>query len=151
MYLMQTGVISEPTLTVSPWFEARRLSYMDYLLGVSTQNDWDSYVYFFAQGIEASATSTLRRIKELSRIQNDLQSKLTQHGLRAESAHQLIEFAISQITFTAKQAAAELNVSYQRANKLAAQLIDLGILEVLHNDSYRRKYFVPEVLEVVLN
>jgi Fic family protein len=33
--LMLAGVLSEPTLTVSPWFEARRAEYFDRLFGVS--------------------------------------------------------------------------------------------------------------------
>ena len=32
LQLLRTGVLSEPTLTVSPWFEARRSEYYDALL-----------------------------------------------------------------------------------------------------------------------
>jgi Fic family protein len=58
LQLYSAGVLSEPTLTVSPWFEARRRDYYDALLGVSTDSRWDDWVGFFATGVEASATST---------------------------------------------------------------------------------------------
>ncbi len=58
LQLYSAGVLSEPTLTVSPWFEARRRDYYDALLGVSTDSRWDDWVGFFATGIQASATST---------------------------------------------------------------------------------------------
>jgi hypothetical protein len=51
-------VLSEPTLTMSPWFEARRKDYYDCLLGVSGGSRWDECVSFFATGLQTSATST---------------------------------------------------------------------------------------------
>jgi len=41
LQLLQTSVLTEPTLTVSPWFEARRSEYYQRLLDVSTAGDWD--------------------------------------------------------------------------------------------------------------
>ena len=56
--LYAAGVLGEPTLTVSPWFEARRTEYYDRLFAVSTQGEWDNWVSFFAQGLEESAVRT---------------------------------------------------------------------------------------------
>jgi Fic family protein len=42
LHLLYSGVLTEPTLTVSPWFEARRADYYDALTGVSTRGDWDT-------------------------------------------------------------------------------------------------------------
>ena len=56
--LMSDGVLTEPTLTVSPWFEARRTEYYERLLAVSTDGNWDAWLYFFARGILAAARST---------------------------------------------------------------------------------------------
>ena len=47
------GVLTEPTLTVSSWFEARRTDYYDHLLAVSTRGDWDPFIGFFAAGLRA--------------------------------------------------------------------------------------------------
>jgi Fic family protein len=58
LHLQQLKVLSEPTLTVSPWFEARRAAYYDRLLAVSTNGNWDAFVGFFAQGLEAAAQLT---------------------------------------------------------------------------------------------
>lgn len=53
LHLMKQQVLSEPSLTVSPWFEARRGAYYDRLLAVSTHGDWDGFVSFFATGLAA--------------------------------------------------------------------------------------------------
>ena len=145
LYLLQNGLITEPTLFVSPWFEARRDRYFDLLLRVSTHNDWDAYVHFFAQGIEESANSTASLMQSLVALQSELKNHLTTAGIRAESARRLIDFAISNPTFTVAQAAEGIGISYPRANKIIAQLIDLGILAVIDSASYRRRLYAPSV------
>jgi hypothetical protein len=59
--LQISGVLTEPTLTVSPWFEMRREQYYNVLLGVSTRNNWDDFIRFFAAGCECLLTRHARR------------------------------------------------------------------------------------------
>ncbi|MGC3954845.1 MAG: hypothetical protein QM804_11485 [Propionicimonas sp.] len=40
LQLYASGVLTEPTLSVLPWFEARWTEYYDALLSVSTDGDW---------------------------------------------------------------------------------------------------------------
>ena len=42
LHLMQRAALREPTLTVSPWFEARRADDDDRLHGISARGDWDA-------------------------------------------------------------------------------------------------------------
>lgn len=60
LHLQASGVLSEPTLTVSPWFEARRADYYDRLFSVSSDGDWDGYIHFFSQGLASAAEQTAR-------------------------------------------------------------------------------------------
>ena len=55
LQLVGLGVLSEGLLSVSPWFEARRDEYQDLLASVSATGSWDSWISFFAEGLEASA------------------------------------------------------------------------------------------------
>lgn len=120
-----TGVLREPTLTVSPWFEARRAQYYDHLLAVSTRGDWDAYVRFFAQGLEAAASTT-----------------------RAELVA-LVDLAVANPTFTVRKVEAELNLSYVRGNKVVGQLVGLGILQVIDPNVYKRRFFAPRAIHVL--
>lgn len=65
LQLMQDGVLREPVLVVSPWLEARRREYQDGLLGLSQTGNWDTWIGFFASGVEASAHDTRARILRL--------------------------------------------------------------------------------------
>ncbi|KAM9862042.1 Fic family protein [Leucobacter sp. BZR 635] len=148
--LLANNVLSEPTLTVSPWFEARRSTYYDRLFGVSSAGDWDAYVRFFAQGLQAAADATQHQMFELVAVQAELKDRLRASHLRADTAHALVDLAVANPSFTVKKVETDLNVSYQRANRLVQQLRELEILEVLDENAYKKRYFSPSVLAVLV-
>ncbi|MGA5545810.1 Fic family protein [Mycobacterium sp. NPDC051198] len=149
LHLYAAGVLTEPTLTVSPWFEARRSEYYDRLLAVSTDAAWDDFVRFFALGLRESANATRRQMLELVRVQAELKEVIRASALRADSAHALVDFAVAHSSFTVRNVEAALAVSYGRANKLIGQLMDLGVLDVVDADAYKRRFFAPRVLDVL--
>ena len=148
--LHHSGVLSEPTLSVSPWFEARRAEYFGRLLAVSTSGDWDGWVGFFAHGLRASADQTRLRMEQLAQVQADLKQRIAVSSLRAGSARQLVDFAVGQPAFTVREAAAALGLSYGRTNKLVDSLVDLGVLTHWGPAEYNRRFAAPRVLEVLL-
>jgi Fic family protein len=149
MQLLTSGVLSEPTLTVSPWFEARRSEYYEHLLGVSTHGRWDGFIRFFAEGLRSAADQTQRQMLALVAVQAELKEQLRASALRADSAHALVDLAVANPSFTVKRVESTLSISYQRANKLVGQLVTLGILDVLDPRAYRRRFYAPRVLNVL--
>lgn len=150
LHLMQQGALGEPTLTVSPWFEARRADYYDQLLGVSSDGHWDSWIKFFATGLTASALDTERSLSDLLAVQADLKNKVRAAGLRAEKAMLLVDFTLEQPIFTVRQVQRHLAVTYARANGLVAQLISAGVLRQYNEAVYDREFTAPDVLAVLL-
>jgi len=149
LQLFMDGTLSEPTLTVSPWFEDRRAEYYDRLFAVSSQGDWDNWVSFFAQGLEESAVVTRRQMLELVAAQAHLKDTIRASKLRADTAHALVDYAVAHTTFTVRQVERDLGVSYGRANRLVSDLVNLRVLAEA-GDTYRRRFFAPAVLQVLL-
>lgn len=150
LQLFMDGTLSEPTLTVSPWFEGRRAEYYDRLFAVSSQGDWDNWVSFFAQGLEESAVVTRRQMLELVAAQAHLKDTIRASKLRADTAHALVDYAVAHTTFTVRQVERDLGVSYGRANRLVSDLVNLRVLAEA-GDTYRRRFFAPAVLQVLLS
>ena len=134
--LLNSGVLSEPTLTVSPWFEERRAEYYDALLRVSTHGDWDTFLAFFSQGLAAAHQSLKETVRSSS--------------LRSAHALDLVDFAVANPSFTVRKVEAALGISYGRANGLVAQLTDIGVLDVVETGSQPRRFAAPAVLKVLL-
>lgn len=150
--LLATGVLSEPTLTVSPWFEARRPEYYQRLLEVSTRGHWDAFLGFFARGLEQAATTTQQQMLALTSVQGNLKEIIRTSGLRADSAHGLVDLATARLAFTVKQAAEELGLSDGGARKMIEQLVGLNVLAVLDQKTpYRRRFYAPAVLDVLVS
>lgn len=150
LHLLITKVITEPTLTVSPWYEARRADYYDALMAVSTGGDWDRWIRFFARGLAASAQDTEQRLLDLLAAQVDLKARVRRAGLRAGTATDLLDYALAQPIFTVRQVERHLGVTYARANKLVGQLVDLGVLSQFDDAAYGREFTAPEILAILL-
>ena len=152
LHLMQAGILIEPTLTVSPWFEARRADYYDRLLAVSRAGAWDAWIRFFADGLAVSADDTASRLRSLLAVQSQLKAKVREARPRllADNAMLLVDFALARPIFTVRQAERHLGVTYARANRLVGQLISAGVLRQYDDAVYDRRFTAPEVLAVLL-
>lgn len=149
LHLQIQGILSEPTLTVSPWFESRRSEYYDHLLRVSTSGDWNGFLRFFADGLRQSADATRQEMIDLVAVQAALHESVRASALRADSAHSLVDLAVANPSFTVRKVEAELDISYGRANALVGQLVDLGVLGVVDPNARNRRFFAPDVLTVL--
>ena len=149
LHLHAAGVLTEPTLTVSPWFEARRSQYYDTLLAVSTAGAWDDFVRFFCIGVRDSADATRHQMLVLVNVQSELKDIVRTSPLRADNASTLIDFAVANPSFTVRNIEAALGISYGRANQLVSQLMDLGVLDVVDAIAYKRRFFAPSVMKVL--
>lgn len=148
--LLRSGVLSEPSLTVSPWFEARRTEYYDTLLAVSTDGNWDAFLRFFAKGLADSATATRAQMLALVEVQAALKERVQNSPLRAAHALTVVDLAAASPALTARHVAQVTGLSYGRANSLLGQLVELGLLKVLNPGSQPRRFVAPAVLEVLL-
>ena len=150
LQLLQAGVLTEPSLTVSPWFEARRADCYDRLLAVSATGDWDSWVRFFADGLAASADQTADQLADLLAVQTELKGRVRGAGMRAETAMSLVDFSSARRISTVRQVERCLGVGCVRANDLLGQLVRAGVLTRYDESSYNRRFAAPDVLAVIL-
>lgn len=109
-------------------------------------NDWDQFVRFFATGLRHAADSTRTEMIALAEVQAELKGRVRASNLRADSAHGLVDLAVTNPTFTVRKVEADLDISYGRANKLVGQLVDL---DVVTPNAYKRRFFAPRVLDVL--
>ncbi len=150
MHLVATGTLTEPSLTVSPWFEARRAAYFDHLNGVSTAGRWDGWLTFFANGLRVSAEETERLLLDLLAVQVNLKETARAEGLRAESAARLIDLVVERPYVTARQVERHLDLTSTRSDTLISQLVTAGILRNVDDSVHARRFFAPDVLAVLL-
>ncbi len=148
LQLLQDKALSEPLLSVSPWFEARRTEYQDALAALSITGDWNPWVTFFAQGIEASAIDTAHRLGALLAVQEKYHEILRDARARG-IVRDIVDHLISSPYVTIRNLADVTGATYQAASTAATKLVELGILEESPSKSVRILR-AAEVLRVIL-
>jgi len=145
--LLQEGVIGEPLLTVSPWFEARRRLYQEGLAELSATGDWSHWVEFFACGVEESARDTVVIVRRLLALTENYKERLRDAGVRGvalDVAHSLIAKPI----ITVRDAADATGKGYQTASNAIQKLQEFKILAE-YGSTYPKRYIAPEVLQAL--
>lgn len=148
LQLLRDGVLHEPLLTVSPWFEARRREYQDRLGRLSENGDWDDWVAFFASGVGAQAASTTEKVRQLLAYQEETRARARTQGLRG-LAIDLVESLIARPILTTGWVAAGYDVSRQAATSAIARLVDAGILVETTGRSYGRVFAAEAVIRIL--
>lgn len=146
--LMRDGVIAEPLLSVSPWFEARRDVYQDQLARLSETGDWSGWVEFFAEGIAASAQETAALVDDLldvSQRHMDTLRKASATGVILDIAGSLLAGPIVTKTRLAKK----FNKSYQTVSNAVAKLQQLGILEDYPFEATQQTFIASDIFGIL--
>lgn len=144
---LQHGLIREPLLTVSPWFEARRREYQDGLAELSSTGDWSEWVEFFAQGVEESARGTIVIVDRLLELSENYAQRLRDVNVRGVAVD-VAASLIAKPILTVRDAAEATNKGYQTASNSVQKLIELGILEE-YGSSYPKRFIAPAVLDAL--
>ncbi|WP_322984599.1 Fic family protein [Streptomyces sp. S584] len=148
LQLMAAGELQLPILNLSPWLEVRRRAYQDHLLDVSVTGDYNPWVSFFCQAVEAQASEAMRQVSGLIEIKQKFMDQL--RALRAKGVSlQIAEDLIGYPMLTVRDAADRYGVTYQAANQAVAKLVELGILQQRSEGNYGRIFACNDVLRVM--
>jgi Fic family protein len=149
-HLLSERSISEPLLSVSPWFERRREAYQENLSRLSETGEWSPWVEFFAEGIEAAAIDTARRIDALLDAQARFHDTVKDAGLRG-AIRDIVDVLIGNPYVTISTLADAVGKTYQATSNAVMRLVDLGILVESTGRSQNRIFRAPAVVSILLS
>lgn len=128
MSLIQDGVLREPILVVSPWFEAHRGPYQDGLLSLSVSGDWDDWIRFFAMGVAEAADTARMRVERLMAWREQALERLRAAGVSGVAKRVAGELIGSPIV-RAPSIARQHQVTPQGAMLALRRLAELGVVQ----------------------
>lgn len=147
LQLIRSGTISDGLLAVSPWFEARRPEYQDHLLRVSQTGEFDPWIQFFCEGMNARAEATITSVHSLLEYQISLRDLVRQNKWRGTIVH-VLDDIIGRPVMTARSIAETYDVTTQAAYNLIQRMLDAGIVAEISGRSYHRLFAAHRVLEL---
>lgn len=143
LQMMSRGLLRQPLLSVSSWFEQQRGEYQDALFGVSTRGDWDTWILLFCQGVEEASEDALARTNRLLFIREQYRELVTAHGYGTTVMETGMLF-IGHPFLTPAQLQRHIPRSTTALRSALKRLESLGIIE-----KSGREYVAPDVLDAV--
>jgi Fic family protein len=147
LLLIEWGLISQPLLYLSAFFEAHRLDYYDHLLGVSQRGEWENWLLFFLKGISSQSSDAITRIERLGQLRAAYRERLRSERAAARLL-QTLDVLFERPILNIRQLEAALDVPYRTSQRYIERLEEIGILREVTGQARNRLYRVDEILQV---
>lgn len=147
LILQRDGLLPEPYLYLSSYFNAHRRSYVDHLLDVSQHGEWESWLRFFLRGVQTQADEAHQRANLLVDLREEYQQRYQSE--RSGNILELVMQLFENPYLDVNTAADWVDVQYSTANRLVGRLEDDGVLEELTGKDRNRFFRAKEVFDII--
>jgi Fic family protein len=138
--------LTKPWLHLSGYFERHRQQYVDRLLAVSAENDWEGWIRLCLQATVSQADETIKRCQNLQEAYRDFleQLKGAKGSIRLAA---IVDDLFSSPLVEPRALTRRLNVSYPTDQKDIDRLCEVGILEPVPGTEFKT-YWSRRVFEI---
>ena len=131
LQLVTDGLLREPLLYLSLYFKAHRPTYYELLNRVRETGDWEAWLEFFADAVQASAKQAAASAKRLLDLASTDRVQIEKLGRPAGWAHTIHRALQRQPIATAASLADATALTPATVNKALAHLTRLGVVAEL--------------------
>lgn len=142
------GLLSEPNINLSAYFEANRQHYYDHLLAVSQKGAWKKWLLFFLRGVKEQAQHAYTLIAGLEQIYNAYERKL-QSERAGERILKVVDFLLGHPLFNIQQVKDATGIPDRSVRRYIDKLTEMGMLVELTGFGRNRLFFAQDILRFV--
>ncbi|SHK09195.1 Fic family protein [Hymenobacter psychrotolerans] len=148
LYLVSEGILDQPLLYLSAYFEKNKNLYYDNLTLVRQKGDLVQWLKYFLVGIEQTATQAVATLSNILVLKATMEQDIhATFGKRAGSALRLLNALFADPAITVEKAATICAISYKSANVLVAQMQTHGYLQEITGQSRNRIFLFEPYLK----
>ncbi len=129
LYLVSRGILKQPILYLSDFFEKHRTLYYDNLMRVRTHNDLGQWFKFFLTGVIETAENGVKTFDAILQLQKSVDKKLESLGTRTADAQKIVQYLYRKPIIDAVKTSELTGKSSASVYKLIAVLEELQILK----------------------
>lgn len=148
LLLCTEGLLPQPLLYLSAFFERHRSEYYRLLLEVSQQGNWIGWIKFFLRGVAEQSIDAFNRANQLQQLSIRYRDMLHQKKAFANTL-QLAELLFRTPVLSPKSVSVALNLTYVAAQKNIDKLVAAGILREMTGRKRGRTYVAHQVMEIL--
>lgn len=148
LYLIQSNILEQPILYLSPYLKKYKEVYYNLLMEVRETGNYIKWIKFFLDGVTEVAINTSKKVKKLIDLYNGYKQKLTDINATAISFKLLDKFFERPYYFiTLLQE--ELQENYPKTKRGLNYLMDCGIIKPYTKYKRNKIYVAPEILRIL--
>ncbi len=148
LMLCLEGILPQPLLYLSAYFQRHRQAYYDHLRDVSRQGAWIPWIRFFARGVAQEAMDAVGRAERLAQLrQQYLESIRT--ARTSALLTKLIENLFARPAVSIAAVRQWLGVTPATAQKHVDRLVQAGILREITGRRRYRVYLAQGILQAI--
>ncbi len=148
LYLVNKGILKQPILYLSDFFEKHRTLYFDNLMRARINNDINQWMKFFLTGIIETAKKGVDTFDGILKLQKELEVKIKSLKNRSIDAQRVIDYLYTQPIIDVTKVEQIIGKSNVTAYKLLSSLESLHILTEISGDQRNRRYAFKEYLNL---
>ena len=150
LLLCAEGLLPQPLLYLSAFFERTRDEYYRRLLAVSQYGKWQDWILYFLQGVASQARDAIYRSSRLLGLWHKYRASL-QEARASALILQLVDELFSYPAITNALAAHTLSITPRSAQLNIDKLQKAHILIEATGRSRNRVYIAPEIISIIEN
>ncbi len=128
LYLVSRGILKQPILYLSDFFEKHRTLYYDNLMRVRTHNNLEQWFKFFLTGVIETAENGVTTFDAILQLQKSVDKRLEELGTRTADAQKIVQYLYKKPIIDAVKISKITEKSLASVYKLISILEELEIL-----------------------
>src|SRR5690554_1267351 len=148
LYLVDKGILKQPILYLSDFFEKNRTLYYDILMRARTHNDINQWLKFFLTGVMETAKKGVNTFDGIMQLQKVMELKIKSLGSRSGDAKKIIDYLYTQPVIEVNRVEEIIQKSNVTAYKLINTLEKLDILKEISGAQRNKLYVFSEYLNL---
>jgi Fic family protein len=148
LYLVNKGILKQPILYLSDFFEKNRILYYDNLMRIRTHNDITQWLKFFLTGVIETAKKGVTTFDAIMQLQKNMELKIESLGNRSGDAKKVVDYLYTQPVVEVNRVEEIIQKSNVTAYKLLDSLEKLEIIKEVSGAQRNKLYVFNEYLDL---
>lgn len=149
LYFIEKSLLTKPMIYVSYFLKKNQLEYYDRISEVRRTGNYEQWIRFFLEAVNAAAIDATETIWSLSELHNINVARLPESNRHPDNLRRLFDYLEQHPIIAINRTAADLDLSYNTVASAVKKLQALGILRETTNAARNRVFAYEDYLAIL--
>ena len=149
LYFIEKSLLTKPVIYVSYFLKKNQLEYYDRISEVRRTGNYEQWVRFFLEAVNAAAIDATETIWSLSELHNINVARLPESNRHPDNLRRLFDYLEQHPIIAINRTAADLDLSYNTVASAVKKLQALDILRETTNAARNRVFAYEDYLAIL--